>query len=114
MRQDRFSEKKDIWFCVEPPVSVRLNLARSRLSAIAAMSIRGIEVVTIYEENVNGQVFLLTESRPFSQCCNHIMEATHNQSNNEQCIYSSYRRSYASDSLERLPLVVSPGIQSGR
>ena len=39
------------------PVSVRLNLARSRLSAIAAMSIKGIEDVTIYEENVDGQVF---------------------------------------------------------
>ena len=40
-----------------PPVSVRLNLARSRLSAIAAMSIKGIGDVTIYEEDVDGQVF---------------------------------------------------------
>ena len=40
-----------------PPVSVRLNLTQSRLSAISAMPIKGIEDVTIYEENVDGQVF---------------------------------------------------------
>ena len=40
-----------------PPVGVMLNLARKRFSAIAAMSINGIEDVTIYEETVNSEVF---------------------------------------------------------
>lgn len=43
--------------CGSPPVSVRLNLAQSQLSAIAAMSIKWNEDVTIYEENVDWQVF---------------------------------------------------------
>ena len=55
MRQERFRRKA--YGLSGSPVSVRLNLARSRLSAIAAMSIKGIEDVTIYEENIDGQEF---------------------------------------------------------
>ena len=50
--------RKAYGLCGSPPVSVRLNLVRIQLSAIATMSIKGIEVVTIYEENVvDAQVF---------------------------------------------------------
>ena len=71
--------RKAYGLCESPPVSVRLNLAQSRLSAIAAMSIKGIEDVSIYEENVDGQVFSSYLEQTILPILQPFNGSTHNQ-----------------------------------